>query len=216
MNKKVAVIDDHTMMREGLSLLVQAMEGYEVCWTAGNVPDALQQVEQQTPDVILTDMTLPGRNGLELIKDALAFDNAIPILVISMHDESLYAQRVLKAGAKGYIMKDAPSELLIEAIKSVSNGHIWVSQTMSSKILQAFSGGGGNKLEGTHSLSDREFEIFQLIGEGKSKQEISSSLNISPKTVDVHKAHIREKLELPDSTAVLRYAVRWVELRRME
>lgn len=213
---KVAIVDDHTMMREGLSFLVESMDEYKVCWSAGDAAEALLKIGECRPDVLLTDMTLPGRNGLELIKDTLALDKTIPILVISMHDESLYAQRVLKAGAKGYIMKDAPSDLLIEAVQTVSMGRMWVSQKMSSKILQLFSGqNSGESVEGVHRLSDREFEIFQLIGEGRSKQHISDSLNISPKTIDVHKAHIRQKLELEDATAVLRYAVRWVELRKL-
>jgi DNA-binding NarL/FixJ family response regulator len=132
-----------------------------------------------------------------------------------MHDETLYGQRVLRAGAKGYIMKDAPSRQLKDAIKKVAKGGIWVSTAMSTKIIQAFSGPNGpGKMEGVHRLTDREFEIFQLIGEGKSKANISSSLNISPKTVDVHKAHIREKLELADAAAVLSYSVRWVEMQK--
>ncbi len=216
-NRTVAIVDDHTMMRDGLAQLVSGIEGYDCCWTAGDAAEAMAELEKQRPDVLITDMTLPGRNGLELIKDALSIAMGMPILVNSMHDETLYAQRVLRAGAKGYIMKDAPSDLLVEAIQRVAEGGIWVSAAMSSRIIQAFSyQGGGEAVEGVHRLTDREFEIFQLIGEGKSKAVISSNLNISPKTVDVHKAHIREKLELEDAAAVLSYAVRWVEMRRMK
>ena len=215
-NKTVAIVDDHTMMREGLAQLVNSLEGFETLWTAGEAAEALSLIESKKTDLLITDMTLPGRNGLELIKDVLAVAMGMPILVVSMHDETLYAQRVLRAGAKGYIMKDAASESLKEAIRQVAGGAIWVSPAMSSKIIEAFSGqGGGDKVEGVHRLTDREFEIFQLIGEGKSKSEITDALNISPKTVDVHKAHIREKLELADAAAVLSYAIRWVEMRKM-
>jgi len=216
-NKRVGIVDDHTMMRKGLAELVESLPGYTCCWTAGDAAEALDQVEKERPDLLMTDMTLPGRNGLELIKDVLAVAMGLPILVVSMHDETLYAQRVLRAGAKGYIMKDASSDLLTDAIAKVAEGGIWVSAAMSSKIIEAFSGqGSGDKVEGVHRLTDREFEIFQLIGEGKSKSDITDALNISPKTVDVHKAHIREKLELADAAAVLSYAVRWVEMRKLD
>lgn len=216
-NIRVAIVDDHTMMREGLKQLVNRMEGFETVWTAGDVAEALSLVEEDKPDLLITDMTLPGRNGLELIKDVLAIEIGLPILVVSMHDETLYTQRVLRAGAKGYIMKDAASESLKEAVRQVAEGGIWVSSAMSSKIIEAFSGGGvGDRVEGVHRLTDREFEVFQLIGEGKSKSELADMLNISPKTIDVHKAHIREKLELVDAAAVLSYAIRWVELRKIK
>ena len=211
---KVAVVDDHTMMREGLAQLVRSQPGYDCCWLAGDVAQAMECLEAERPDLLLTDMTLPGRNGLELIKDALSIAPGLPILIVSMHDETLYAQRVLRAGGKGYIMKDAPTKTLVEAIEVVADGGIWVSPEMSTKIIQAFSGKPANDaVDGLHYLTDREFEVFQLIGEGRSKSEIADSLHISPKTVDVHKSHIREKLELKDAAAVLRYAIRWVEMR---
>lgn len=215
--KRVAIVDDHTMMRKGLVEFVSGLEGFECCWSADDTRAALAGVEKEKPDLLMTDMTLPGRNGLELIKDVLALARGLPILVVSMHDETLYAQRILRAGAKGYIMKDASSRSLEEAIRKVAEGGIWVSPAMSHNIIQAFLGhGNGDELVGIHRLTDREFEIFQLIGEGRSKSTISSDLNISPKTVDVHKAHIREKLELEDAAAVLSYAVRWVEMGKLD
>lgn len=210
---KVAIVDDHTMMREGLAQLVKSHPGYKCCWTAGDLHEAIKCLEAERPDLLMADMTLPGRNGLELIKDALIIAPELPILVVSMHDETLYAQRVLKAGGKGYIMKDAPRKALLEAIGEVASGGIWVSSEMSGKIIQAFSGKpGNNAVDGVHRLTDREFEVFQLIGEGRSKAEIAESLHISPKTVDVHKSNIRGKLELKDAAAVLRYAIRWQEM----
>lgn len=210
--KKVAIVDDHTMMREGLEQLVNSQPGFECCWTAGDLAQAIHSMEAERPDLLLADMTLPGRNGLELIKDALSIAPGLPILIVSVHDETLYAQRVLKAGGKGYIMKDAPRASLLDAIGQVANGGIWVSPEISTKIIRAFSGKPANEtVDGIHRLSDREFEVFHLIGEGRSKSEIADALHISPKTVDVHKSNIREKLELKDAAAVLRYAIRWME-----
>lgn len=210
--KKVAIVDDHPMMREGLAELVKSQPGYDCCWTAGDINQAMQCLEAERPDLLMADMTLPGRNGLELIKDALAISPGLPILVVSMHEETLYAQRVLKAGGRGYIMKDAPRSSLLEAIDTVSEGDIWVSPAMSALIIQAFSGKpGGDTVDGVHRLTDREFEVFHLIAEGRSKSDIADSLHISPKTVDVHKCNIREKLGLRDAAAVLRYAIRWME-----
>lgn len=214
--KTVAIVDDHTMMRQGLAGLVNSIVGFRCCWTAGDAPEAMKKLEEECPHLLMVDMTLPGRNGLELTKDVSALHPGLPVLVVSMHDETLYAQRVLRAGAKGYIMKDAATEELVEAIRKTGEGEMWVSSSMSAKIIEAFScHPGAEKVEGVHRLSDREFEIFQLIGEGKSKSMIADGLNISPKTVDVHKAHIREKLELEDAAAVLRYAIRWVEMKSL-
>ncbi|MFN4805153.1 MAG: response regulator [Akkermansiaceae bacterium] len=212
--KKVAIVDDHPMMREGLEQLVKAQPGFECCWAAGNLAQAIEYLERTKPDLLIADMKLPGRNGMELIKDALSIVPSLPILVISMYDETLYTQRVLKAGGKGYIMKDAPRLSLLEAISEVANGGIWISPEMSRKIIHAFSGKQKNEAgDGVHRLTDREFEVFQLIGEGRSKSEISESLNISPKTVDVHKSNIRDKLELKDAASVLRHAIRWLEIQ---
>lgn len=214
--KRVAIVDDHTMMREGLKQSINVEPDMQVCWTAASVAEALSELQRNLPDMLTVDITLPGRNGLELIKDVLALAPGLPILVISMHEETLYAQRVLKAGAKGYIMKDARHEDLMEAIRRVAEGRVWLSPLMSDEVLTAFSGGQPRRaVDGVHKLSDREFEVFQLLGDGRSTHQIAESLHISTKTVDVHKAHIREKLELEDSAAVLRYAIRWTETKRI-
>lgn len=214
--KRVAIVDDHTMMREGLKQFINAEPDLEVCWTAASVPEAMSSLDRCAPDILTVDITLPGRNGLELIKDVLALIPGLPILVISMHDESLYAQRVLKCGAKGYIMKDAPHGDLMTAIRRVASGKVWLSAKMSEEILEAFSGGQPRRpVDSVQKLSDREFEVFQLLGDGKSTNQIADSLHISTKTVDVHKSHIREKLELEDSSAVLRHAIRWAETKRL-
>jgi DNA-binding NarL/FixJ family response regulator len=163
-------------------------------------------------DLVLTDITMPGRSGLEFIKDLRATEPQLAILVVSMHDEAIYAERVLRAGGRGYIMKEAGGETLLAAIRQVLRNEIYVSPRMSAQILRAFS---GRAPRGSHSpignLTDREFEVFQLIGAGKSTRDIAAHLHLSSKTVDVHRGHIKEKLDLKDTTALVRHAVRWVE-----
>ena len=214
--RRIGIVDDHTMMREGLKQLIENESDLECCGLAINTQEAIRLVEDNSPDLLTVDITMPGRNGLELIKDVLSLAPHMPLLVISMHDETLYAQRVLKAGAKGYVMKDVDSQTLLKAIRQVLSGSIYVSPAMSTQILEAFSGRNNTRaVDGVHKLSDREFEVFQLIGEGKSTQQIADILNISVKTVEVHRAHIREKLKLEDGAAVLRYAVRWTESKKL-
>jgi DNA-binding NarL/FixJ family response regulator len=200
------------MMRAGLAQLINKQPDMEVYCEAGNPTEAFNELTRAKVDLILTDITMPGRSGIEFIKDLLASHPELPILVISMHDEMIYAERVLRAGARGYIMKEAGGENLLAAIRQVLSGQVYVSLKMSAKILDNLS---GRKPRGSTSLieklSDREFEIFQLIGQGKSTKEIARQLNLSSKTVDVHRGHIKEKLELKDATSLVRHAVRWVE-----
>jgi DNA-binding NarL/FixJ family response regulator len=159
---------------------------------------------------------MPGRSGLEFIKDLLALHPELLILVVSMHDEAIYAERALRAGARGYIMKEAGGENLLAAIRQILSGQVYVSPNMSARILDLFS---GRKPRGANSvfekLTDREFQVFQLIGEGKSTREIAAQFSLSPKTVDVHRGHIKEKLELKDNTALVRHAVRWIETKEV-
>src|SRR5690606_21587774 len=163
-----------------------------------------------------SDITMPGRSGIEFIKDVQVMRPNLPILVVSMHDELLYAERVLRAGARGYIMKEAGGENLLAAIRQVLNGEVYVSPRVSARILESVSGrrprGSTSPIE---KLTDREIEIFEMIGAGKNPRQIASELNLSTKTVDVHRANIREKLQLPDSTALVRHAVHWVETREL-
>jgi DNA-binding NarL/FixJ family response regulator len=158
------------------------------------------------------DITLPGRNGLELIKDIQVLDAAISVLVISMHDESLYAERVLRAGGRGYVMKQEGGKKIMEAIRQVSAGQIFVSEKMSAKILEIFSGhrpdAGQSPVE---NLTDREFEVFQLIGQGMETKQLARELHVSPKTIEVHRANIKAKLKIKSMAELIRYAVRWVE-----
>lgn len=213
--KRIAIVDDHPMLREGFVSLIESQPGLICTWTASNTQEALQHLEKEKPDLLTVDISLPGRNGLELIKDALSLHPTLSILVISMYDETFYAQRVLKAGAMGYIMKAADRGTLLHAINQVLEGGRYVSPAMSAQIMESFSGKqSARPVDGVQKLSDREFEVFQLISEGKSTQQIADALNISVKTAEVHRAHIREKLELEDGASVLRFAVRWSESQR--
>ena len=211
-NKKILIVDDHPMMREGLAALIGNESDLTVVGEANDAFEGLEKAKQTKPDLVLADITLPGKNGLELIKDLLAALPGIAVLVISMHDESLYAERVLRAGGRGYIMKQEGGKKIMVAIRHVLSGQIFVSEKMSSKILEIFSGhrveAAGGSVE---SLTDREFEVYQLIGKGLNTKQIADSLHVSPKTVEVHRKNIKAKLKVGNMAELIRHAVRWVE-----
>lgn len=210
--RSILLVDDHPFMRAGLAQLIERQPDLRVAGEAGQPTEAFQQLAKLKPDLILTDLTMPGRSGIEFIKDLRAQDPHLLILVVSMHDEIVYAERVLRAGARGYIMKEAGGESLLAAIRQVLQGSVYVSPRMSATILEGITGSGpkrGHSL--IEKLTDREFEIFQLVGQGKNTRQIAEQLHLSSKTVDVHRSNIREKLNLQDATALVRYAVRWVE-----
>jgi DNA-binding NarL/FixJ family response regulator len=210
--KTVLLVDDHPFMRAGLAQLIERQADLAVCGEAGNPVEAIRELAKTRPNLVLTDITMPGRSGLEFIKDLRAQHPDLLILVVSMHDEAIYAERALRAGARGYIMKEAGGDNLLAAIRQVLRGEVYVSPTMSARILDNLSGrrprGSSSPIE---RLTDREFEVFQLIGHGKSTRDIAEQLHLSPKTVDVHRGNIKEKLGLTDATALVRHAVRWVE-----
>ena len=200
------------MTRAGVTQLLNKQLDLIVCGEAGSPAEALNDIQKAVPDLLLSDLTMPGRSGVEFIKDILVLHPELPILVVSMHDEAIYAERVLRAGARGYIMKEAGGAKLLAAIRCVLTGQVYVSESMSAKILENLT---GRKPRGSQSpiekLSDREFEIFQLLGQGKSTREIAQQLHISPKTVDVHRSHLKEKLVLKDAMSLVRHAVRWLD-----
>jgi len=215
--RRILVVDDHPFMRAGLAQLISRQPDLAVCGEAGNPAEAFRELARGIPDLVLTDLTMPGRSGLEFIKDLQATEPGLAVLVISMHDEAIYAERVLRAGGRGYIMKEAGGDNLLAAIRQVLRGEVYVSPRMSARILEAMS---GRTPRGSTSpigkLTDREFEVLQLIGAGQSTRDIAAQLHLSTKTVDVHRGHIKEKLELKDTTALVRYAVRWVETQGTE
>lgn len=198
------------MVRDGVAELINHEADLEVCCTASTANDGLAALQKLKPDLVIVDITLPGKNGIEFIKDARALDPDLRILVMSMHDESLYADRVLRAGGRGYIRKQEGGDKLIEAIRRVLGGEIALSEAMTSRLLEKFSGRKtmDSPLE---SLSDRELEVFQLIGRGLTMKEIGQELHLSPKTVEVHRASIRHKLRVTSAAELIAYAARWSE-----
>jgi DNA-binding NarL/FixJ family response regulator len=209
--RRVLLVDDHPMMREGFIALLSREHDLCVCGEAETAEAALAAASKLRPALVLADITLPGRNGIELIKDLHAVHPAMPILVISMHDESLWAERALRAGASGYIMKREPGRSIIEAIRRVLAGGIYVSEKMAARILQNATGRPAPAISQVETLTDREFEVFQLLGSGKDSAEIAGVLRLSAKTVDVHRANIRAKLGLRSSTEMISFAARWAE-----
>lgn len=214
--KRVLIVDDHPFMRAGLAQLIDKQPDLTVAGEAGDPVAAMAELAKGRFDLVLTDITMPGRSGLEFIKDLHALHPGLAILAVSMHDEIIYAERVLRAGARGYIMKEAGGENLLAAIRQVLSGQVYVSPKMSARVLENLS---GQKPRGSNSpiekLTDREFEVFQLIGQGKSTRDIAKQLNLSSKTVDVYRGNIKEKLALQDTTALVRHAVRWVETQSL-
>jgi DNA-binding NarL/FixJ family response regulator len=208
--RKVFIVDDHPMTRYGIAQLLKQEPGLEVCGEAGSAEEALGSIKPAKPDLVLADITMPGKNGLEFIKDLQAAHPDLPILVISMHEEEVYAERVLRAGARGYLMKHAGGHKLLTAINQILEGKIYVSENMAARVLDSFGGRrshSGDTLLG--KLTDREFEVFQLIGQGLTTREIGERLNMSGKTVETHRLHIREKLSLKTAPELMKYAVRW-------
>lgn len=209
--KQILIVDDHPMMREGLAQLIDHEPDLKSLGQADTAAQALAAMAQELPDLVLLDISLPDRNGLELIKDLQTLHPGLPVLVVSMHDESLYAERVLRAGGRGYIMKQEGGRKLMQAIRQVLAGQIYVSEKMSSKILELFSGHREAAQSPVEHLSDREFEVFQLIGQGQGTRQIAEHLHLSVKTVEVHRANIKKKLEFKTGSEVVRFAIRWAE-----
>lgn len=207
--KRVLIVDDHPIFRAGLTGLVNLETDMTVCGEAHDAPQAMQAVEKMNPDLVLLDMSLPGKSGLELLKDIRAIAPQTPVLIISMHDETLYAERVIRAGGRGYIMKQEGPERIVHAIRRVMSGGISVSEGISSQILDALSGAKKGAASSVSTLTDREFEVYRLLGQGKEPHEIARILHLSIKTVDTHRSHIRQKLGLRNATELIHHATRW-------
>jgi DNA-binding NarL/FixJ family response regulator len=207
---RILIVDDHPMMREGLRTLISREHDLAICGEAETAGQALDAVANLKPDLVLADISLPGRSGVELIKDICALQPAVLILVISMHDESLYAERILRAGARGYIMKQESGPTMMQAIRQVLAGRIYLSGKMSARILEHVAGKRA-KASPIERLSDREFEVFQLIGRGESTVQIAEELHLSTKTVEAHRAHVKAKLDLKTMPELISFASRWVE-----
>jgi DNA-binding NarL/FixJ family response regulator len=210
--KRLLIVDDHPMMRTGLAQLIDNEGDLKVCCEADNAGQAINAVSKQKFDLALVDISLPDKSGLELIKDLRTLNPSLPILVVSMHDEMVYAERVLRAGARGYIMKQEGGQKFLHAIRQVLAGQVFVSEKMSARILDSLSGNpSGTAGSPVRKLSDREFEVFQLIGQGVGTSDIAIRLRLSVKTVEVHRANIKQKLNLATATELVHYAIRWVD-----
>jgi DNA-binding NarL/FixJ family response regulator len=210
----VVIVEDHPLFRERLALLINKELDMLVCGEADNIRQAMEIIQSTRPDAAVVDITLKGSSGLELIKDIKAQAINLPVLVLSMHDESLYAERVIRAGAKGYITKDEASEKVMSAIRKVVAGEIYLSETMTSRVLKNLSGKTGEHGSPLERLTDRELEVFQLIGKGKTAKEIAELLNLGLTTIDTYRARIKEKLNLRNATELVHEAAEWVRSRR--
>jgi DNA-binding NarL/FixJ family response regulator len=209
--KRIVIVDDHPLFRKGLEQLIHSSDGaFTICGEAGDAVEGMARIRQLKPDMAIVDLSLPGANGIELIKNIRAEFDKLPILILSMHDESLYALRALRAGAQGYVMKQEALERVIDAIREVLAGRPYLSSQMSAKLITNFAS-GSTQTSPTDKLSDRELEILELIGKGRDVHEISGALHISRKTVETHRAHIKEKLNLKNAREVNRFAAQWVE-----
>jgi DNA-binding NarL/FixJ family response regulator len=211
--KRVILVDDHPIMRHGLAQLIRMENGLDVCGEAGSAREGLDLVDKLKPDMAVIDLTLPDKNGLELVKDIRAMHPATLCLVLSMHDKSLYGERSLRAGARGYVMKEEAAGHLIHAIHKIMSGGLYVSETLNARMLEQMTAPTRAKTTGIDSLTDRELEILELIGKGVATKNIAAQLNISARTVEAHRAHVKEKLGITDGAALVRYAVQWVETR---
>ncbi len=214
--KRILIVDDHAVLREGLTSQINRETDLIVCGEAVNAREAVEAVEKLEPALVLADINLPGRNGLELIRDIQALRPELPILVLSMHDETLFAERVLRAGGRGYVSKQASGQSLIAAIRRVLNGQIYLSDDVSTRLLDGLSGKAQRpkSLSPVELLTDRELEVFTLIGQARETKEITQRLGMSAKTVEAHRASIKRKLKLKTGPELTRHAVLWVEAVR--
>ncbi|MCX5634009.1 MAG: response regulator transcription factor [Phycisphaerae bacterium] len=209
---QVLIVDDHPVIRDGLVTIINHERDLNVCGQAEDAYIALKAVAELKPDIVVTDISLKSSDGIELTKNIKARHPALPVIILSVHDESLYAERALLAGAKAYLMKDEVSENIIKAIRTVLNGEIYVSDTISKKFLHKIAGDkAGTAKTPIESLSDREFEIFRLIGEGLKASQMAKQLHLSIKTIETYRARIKEKLNLANAAELLQYSIKWAK-----
>jgi len=208
--KGVLIVDDHPLLRQGLALLINQQEDMQVCGEAEEAQAALQAIAQRRPDIVILDLSLNGPDGIELLKTIRAADAGLPVLILSMHDEEIYAERALRARANGYIMKQEATEKVLVAVRRILSGEVYLSEHMSSKLLQQYVGGAPSMTQSRISLlSDRELEVYRLIGEGRATREIAEELHLSVKTVETYQAHIKEKLALRSGRELIQHAIQW-------
>ena len=211
--KRILIVDDHAVLREGLTTQINREPDLVVCGEAVTARAALAAIEKLAPDLVLADINLPGRSGLELIRDVRVLRPGLPVLVLSMHDETLFAERVLRAGGRGYVSKQQDGQSLIAAIRHVLSGQIYMSAGVSTRLFDSLAGKPqrAGTLSPVELLTDRELEVFTLIGKARETKEISQRLGMSPRTVEAHRGSIKRKLKLKTGPELTRHAVLWVE-----
>ncbi len=207
---KVFVVDDHPIVRQGLALMINRESDLLVCGEAEDARTAMQSITTAKPDILVVDISLNGPDGLDLLKNIRMRYPSLPVLILSMHDESVYAERALRAGAQGYIMKQEATEKVLVALRRILSNEIYVSERIANRMLQRYIGnptaGGPSSIA---DLTDRELEVFRLIGEGHSTRKIAEDLHISVKTVESYQAHIKEKLSLRSGRELVQHAIQW-------
>ncbi len=210
--RKILLVDDHPIVRQGLAEMLNHEDDLTICGTAENTFEALDQIEKVKPDLVLLDITLKGSNGIEVLKDIKVRYPKLTVLMLSMHDEKFYALRALRAGAAGFVMKHEPADVVVASIRQVLSGEIALSQNMEKRMMKQLVGGGaartGSPLD---DLSDRELEVFRLIGNGCGTRQIAEELHLSIKTIESHRTHIKEKLNLKSATELVQHAIQWQE-----
>jgi DNA-binding NarL/FixJ family response regulator len=211
MSIRIMIVDDHPLVREGVIGLLSTQPDLEICGEAGRVVDALAIAEAKRPDLAIIDLTLKDGHGIALIKELKERYSDMKLLVLSMHDESVFAERALRAGAVGYISKDKVSRTIVQAVRTVLADKIYLSGKMTQRMMRRMVGGGAeDDRSPIERLTDREIEVFELIGQGFTTRRIAGCLDLSPKTVETHREHIKEKLELKNTSELTAHAVQWV------
>lgn len=210
--RRIYIVDDHPLMRKGMAMTLQSELEFEVCGQAETAETAMQEIPELKPEAAVIDISLPGMNGIELIKNLLIHLPQLKVLVVSRHDEELYAERAIRAGAKGYLMKLEAGDILVTAVRQILNGGVYLSNEIGAQlIMKMTTGKSGDTTNPLELLSDRELEVFELIGKGETTNEIAQRLHVSVKTVESYRARIKEKLHLKSANDLLRRAVQWVE-----
>ena len=208
---RVLIVDDHPLVRQGLAQIMQKEPDLTVCGEAGTVEEAKLALTGDLPDIVLLDLSLPGANGFDLLKDIHAQHPDLPVLVLSMHDEQIYAERALRAGARGYVEKQTPGSTVIEALRAILKGELGVSPGILSRIAKAWAGSPRGGHSGMAGLSDRELGIFESLGRGQSTREVATALHLSVKTVETHIGNMKRKLQVRKYADLVRRATIWVE-----
>ena len=209
---RILIVDDHPVVRDGLTTIIHHEDDMNVCGETDDAHLALKAIIELKPDIVLADISLKSSDGIELTKSIRAEHPKLPVIVLSVRDESIYAERALSAGAQAYLMKDAASENIVKAIRTVLSGEIYVSNAISKKLLHKIAKDKtGMAKTPIESLSDREFEIFRLIGEGYKASQIAAQLHLSIKTIETYRSRIKEKLDLPNAAELLQYSIKWAK-----